>query len=92
MATLEIVMTSMEVSDYIPYCAICTARYGSVWETIRRKRRWKEEFTEEEREAAARLFPRAHDLMLGRGVPDTVRMSTKTYVLWQKLGAFCCSL
>lgn len=92
MAKLEIILSHEEVHANIPYALICMTRYGSCWNTMRRKRRWKMEFTEAEREAASALFSKAQSWTVGRGVPDTVRMSTKTYALWQKLGAFCGSL
>ncbi len=44
------------------------------------------------REAAGRLFRMAHNWTVGRGVPDTVQMSRKTFHLWQKLGDFCASI
>lgn len=50
------------------------------------------DFSESEREAAGRLFRMAHDWTVGRGVPDTVQMSRKTFHLWQKLGDFCASI
>lgn len=89
MAKLIMVLTSDEVHTNIPYSLICMTRYGSSWNTMRRKRRWKMEFTDAEREAATRLFSQSHDWLLGRGVPDEVRMSPKTFSLWQKLGHFC---
>lgn len=92
MAKIMLVMTREEVHDNIPYAMICMARYGRSWDTMHRKRRWKVEFTEAERVAAKRLFSQSHNWMLGRGVPDTVTMVTGTYVLWQKLGAFCASI
>ena len=50
------------------------------------------DFSESEREAAGRLFRMAHNWTVGRGVPDTVQMSRKTFHLWQKLGDFCVTL
>lgn len=50
------------------------------------------DFSESEREAAGRLFRMAHNWTVGRGVPDTVQMSRKTFHLWQKLGDFCASI
>lgn len=41
------------------------------------------DFSESEREAAGRLFRMAHNWTVGRGVPDTVQMSRKTFHLWQ---------
>ena len=92
MAKLEIVFDYEEVHKNIPYSLICMTRESSVWGTMRRKRRWAAEFTEEERETAYRLFEQARRWTLVKGVPDTVRMSVKTYELWQKLGNFCGSL
>lgn len=92
MATIELVLTSYEVHTEIPYAVICMTRYGSDWNTMRRKRRWKEEFTEQERGAAEKLFPKAHNWLLGRGVPETVRMPIDDFALWQKLGDFCASI
>ena len=92
MARLEVILSCEEVHELIPYAVICEVRYGSRWETMRRKRRWMAEFTKEEREAAYKLFPKAHSWYVGRGVPDEVRMSTATYDLWQKLGNFCGTL
>lgn len=89
MAKLMMILTSQEVHASIPYSLICMTRYGAHWDTMRRKRRWKMEFTDAEREAATRLFSQSHDWLLGRGVPDTVRMSLATFSLWQKLGHFC---
>ena len=92
MASLEVVLERNEVQQFIPYELICMTRYGATWGTGKRRRRWLKEFTEEERDAAGRLFSKAHDWALSRGVPDTVRMSMKTYDLWQKLGYFCATL
>lgn len=92
MASLEVILNRNEVQQYIPYELICMTRYGARWETGKRRRRWMNEFTDEERNAAGRLFAKAHDWTLSRGVPDVVRMSTKTYGLWQKLGYFCATL
>lgn len=85
-------LSSTEVHSTIPYSMICMTRYGSSWDTGRRRRAWLSDFSEEERKAAARLFHKAHDWTVGRGVPDTVRMNRKTFHLWQKLGDFCASI
>lgn len=92
MAKIMLVMTHEEVNANIAYSLICFARYGSAWDTGRRRRAWLADFSESEREAAGRLFRMAHDWTVGRGVPDTVQMSRKTFHLWQKLGDFCASI
>ena len=92
MATFYMELEAQEVHDKIAFPLICTVRYGSCWETMRRKRKWVEEFTPEERKAADKLFSKAHSWYLGRGVPETVRMTVSTYYLWKKLEAFCASI
>lgn len=92
MAKRMMKLTAEEVRVNIPYDLICYARYGSAWHTGRRRRTWLTDFSESEREAAGRLFRMAHNWTVGRGVPDTVRMSRKTFHLWQKLGDFCASI
>lgn len=92
MEKVMLVLTSEEVHAGIPYAMVCMARYGKDWDTMHRKRRWKVEFTETERKAAIKLFSQSHDWLLGRGVPGEVKMTTKTFGLWQKLGDFCASL
>lgn len=85
-------LSNDEVSTHIPYALVCMTRFGARWETGRRRRRWLEEFTEQERTAATRLFNQSHRWLLTTGVPDKVKMSTKTFALWMKLADFCCSL
>ena len=92
MASVEMVLTNEETKALIPFGMICMTRYGSVWNTMCRKRRWKEEFTDSERTKASKLFQQAHNWTCVTGVPETVRMKPSTYDLWQKLAAFCCSL
>ena len=92
MAKIMLVMTHEEVDTNIAYSLICFSRYGSAWDTGRRRRAWLADFSESEREAAGRLFRMAHNWTVGRGVPDTVQMSRKTFHLWQKLGDFCASI
>jgi hypothetical protein len=81
-----------EIHQKIPYAVICETRFGSRWNTMRRKRRWVEEFTEAERNSAERLFKMAHNWYLVKGVPDQIRLTPDTLMLWGKLGNFCASL
>lgn len=92
MAKLMIALTAEEVYAKIPYSVVCMGRYGSAWNTMHRKRRWKSEFSDVERKAATRLFGQSHDWLLRRGVPEKVTMTLTTYSLWQKLGDFCASI
>lgn len=92
MATIMIQLTRDEIQDLLPYRLICETMSSSVWDTIRRRRRWAEEFTEAERNACARIKRLAYHWYLVSGVPDEVTMSRSTMVLWGKLAAFCASL
>lgn len=92
MAKLMLVFDHDEVSRNIPYMVVCEAREGSRWNTGTRRRRWLQEFSEQERTKATTLFRQAHTWALVKGVPNTVRMTLETHSLWQKLGDFCASL
>lgn len=92
MAEIEFVLKRDEIKKTIAYDFICTTRDSSVWNTTRRKRRWKMEFTEEERSEAEKIFKQAHSWTLVKGVPDEVRMNYKTFELWNRIANFCYSL
>lgn len=92
MANVFIELSREEVYASIPYEVICETRYGGTWDTGKRRRLWKEEFTEEERALSTRLFKQAHMWMLSTGVPEKVVMKTTTLALWGKLAVFCMSL
>lgn len=82
-------MTREDAQANIPYAIVCEAREGKSWNTTRRRRRWIEDFSDDERKAAIDLFRKAKLWYLGQGVPDVVRMTPSTYALWLKLGDFC---
>lgn len=92
MARIMIVMTADEIRDTIPYAMICQTMLGSAWETSRRRRLWKEAFTEREREACLKLRNQARQWYLAKGVPDEVTMAMTTLDLWNRLGEFCASI
>ena len=81
-----------EIQNTIPYAMICETRFGSVWNTTKRRRRWSAEFTEAERDLAGKLFMQAYRWYVITGVPDKVKMKSTTYDLWNRLTAFCASL
>lgn len=81
-----------EISRNINYPLICEARFGRAWGTASRRRRWLTEFSARERDKADDLFVLAHRWFLVTGVPETVRMTADTLMLWQKLESFCGSL
>ncbi|MBQ4447476.1 MAG: hypothetical protein II897_04195 [Clostridia bacterium] len=89
---MMIVLTGDEIKERIAYPLICETRYGSRWDTQRRKRRWTQQFSEKERDKASKLFKLAHKWYLVSGVPEEVTMSIDTLALWQKLEGFCASL
>lgn len=92
MATLYLEFSAEEINESIPYELICATRYGARWNTMRRKRRWMEEFSEKDRESASRLFAQSRNWFLVKGVPPTVKMTMDTFSLWQRLGVFCASI
>ena len=92
MARLYIEMDAQDIHETIPYALICMTRYGASWGTMRRKRLYKDEFTEKERESARRIFSQSYDWTVGKGVPDKVKMTINTFDLWQKIGVFCASI
>jgi hypothetical protein len=81
-----------EIQSKIPYSVVAETMSGAKWNTGRRKRLMKEQFTEAEIEATYRLHRQARDWYLYKGVPEEVQMTLKTYDLWQKLGNFCCEI
>lgn len=89
---MKIVFTQDEIKEVIPYQMICETRYSSVWDTMRRKRRWKEQFPGYKGEKANAMCRQAYNWTLKTGVPEQVMMSASTYDLWQELAAFCASL
>lgn len=89
--TAEIILTMKreDIQARLPYAMICTTRESSIWDTGKRRKLWKERFTPEERSAASKIFAQAHDWYLKKGVPDEIRLSTKTFSLWERLVFFC---
>lgn len=85
-------MNSEEIQRLIPYGMIAETRFGRMWSTGKRRRRWAEEFTESERNYAETLFRMAERWYCVTGVPDDVKMTAKTLSLWQRIGDFCASL
>lgn len=83
--TIEIVLTNEEVNQNIPYNLICHTRYSSIWNTMQRKLRWNDEFSEMEKFKAEKLFCQAHNWSVGYGVPESVRLDMFTLNLWKKI-------
>lgn len=89
---MEMVFTRDEIPKVIPYQMICMTRYGSVWNTMRRKRRWAEEFSAYEREKANAMCRQTYNWTCTTGLPETLRMSSGTLDLWLRLADFCASI
>lgn len=87
-----IALNREEIQERIPYAIVAETMSSAVWNTMRRKRLTKEFFTDAEMDAIYRLHRQARDWYLYKGVPDEVKMTVKTYCLWQKLANFCCEL
>lgn len=67
---LYVELSRDEIEGSIPYSMLCMTRFGSVWNTMRRKRRWSQEFSEKERRSAEEIFRKAHNFTVRSGVPD----------------------
>ena len=85
------ILSIEEVKENIPYQMICETRYSAAWNTMRRKRFWKKDFSETEREKAEKMFKQAHSWCI-KGVTETVRMDFPTYRLWKKIIRLCYSI
>lgn len=81
-----------EIQERIPYALVAETMSGARWGTGKRKRLMKQFFTESEIDAIYRLHKQAYSWYCVKGVPEEVKMSVKTYCLWQKLANFCCEL
>ena len=81
-----------DIQKRLPYMLLWETRSSSRWQTGRRKRLYQEQFTEQERHAASRIFSQARQWAAITGAPDNVTMSIRTAELWEKLGRFCAEL
>ena len=81
-----------EIQREIAYALICETMESSRWNTEYRRRKFNETFTPEERKEISYFKRLAHLWYLVKGVPETVTMKYKTYLLWIRLGAFCMDL
>lgn len=88
---IEFVLSDKEIEENIPYKIICNTRYGSVWNTMHRKKRWMTEFSIVEQEAAEEFFRQTHKWYT-KGVPNNVRIEYLTLELWNKIAEFCFTL
>lgn len=88
---IEFVLSGKEIEENIPYRTICNTRYGSVWNTMRRKQRWVTEFSIVEQEAAEEIFRQAYRWYT-KGVPNSVRIDHLTLELLDKITEFCWTL
>lgn len=89
---LYISLNREEIIEQIPYSVVAETMSRSIWNTGKRKRLMKEYFTESEIVTANKLHRQAREWYLYKGVPDEIKMSPKTYELWQRLANFCCML
>lgn len=87
-----IVLDRDEANRMLPYALICMTRYGAGWERTIVRKRFKEEFTPEEKKASEEIFRKSHSWFLVKGVPEEVKMRAKELALWVKLGDFCASI
>lgn len=85
-------LTRDEVNKMIPYAIVCETMSGVRWDTGKRKRLMREQFTESERKAVSELHKQARTWYLVKGVPDEVKITPHRLCLWTKLANFCCQL
>ena len=89
---LYISFNAEEIRKEIPYAIVAETMSRAIWNTCKRKRLMKQQFTESEIEATYRLHRMARDWYLYKGVPDEIKMTLNTYHLWHKLANFCATL
>lgn len=87
-----IVLNRDEINRQIPYAIVSETMSSSRWNTGKRKRLMKEQFTETEIDAIYRMHKQAHSWHLVKGVPDELRITPHILALWHKLAAFCCEI
>lgn len=82
-----------ECERKLPAMLIAETTSRAIWDTGRRKRRWKEEFTDSERDALYDIIAQARRIALRYGWPeDGITTTVNRLVLWRRLGDFCASL
>jgi hypothetical protein len=89
---LYISFNADEIRKEIPYSVVAETMSRAVWNTGKRRRLMKEQFTEAEIEACYRLHKQAYTWYLRTGVPEELKMTLDTYHLWHKLANFCSTL
>ena len=88
---IEFVLSNKEIEKNIPYKTIYETRYGSIWDTMKRKQRWVTEFSITEQEVAEEIFRQVYRWYT-KGVPISVRIEYLTLELWNKIAEFCWTL
>lgn len=89
---LYVELNRKEIQEQLPYPIIAEAFSRSIWKTGRRKRLMMEYFAEDELDRVEEIGRRACQWAYVRGVPDSVKMDTATYDMWQRVGEFCAGL
>lgn len=80
-----------ELRKNIPYRVISETSQLTIWNTGKRKRRFKEHFTEDEQENCLRLVEQAR-AWTKAGAPEHANLTASDIVLWQRLANFCAEL
>lgn len=88
---IEFILSRKDVEENIPYKMICSTRYGSIWDTMRRKKKWSTEFSITEQEVAEELFRQMQRWYM-KGIPNNVRIEYLTLELLDKIAEFCFTL
>lgn len=91
-AETYIVFNADEIREHIPFQLVAETMSRSIWDTGRRRRLMKEQFTEAEIDACYKMHRQAREWYLYKGVPEELKLRPKTLELWWKLAKFCMSL
>ena len=87
-----LVLNREEINKRIPYAVVCVGMSSARWNTSKRKRLMKEQFTKAEIDAIYRMQKQAYNWYLRQGVPEEIRITPHILLLWHKLATFCCEI
>lgn len=81
-----------EIQKNIPYMLVAETFAREIHKTGRAKRIFNSMFDESEKRKIQEMRRQAYSWALVKGVPDELKLTTKTYFLWHKLAEFCMRL
>lgn len=78
-----------EVRDKLHYDLINDTMGSSKWQSGSVQRKFREQFTDSEREVVSKLYAQAKKWRLSTGAPENVSMTMTCFKLWERLHRFC---